>query len=78
MDAEWALVTLEDALDSLAELIQDVESDPDACQELMDERMPAVFAKLNYAWNTRHLGPTAVDTHDHDELVAWPKDVPGL
>lgn len=75
MDAEWMLVTLGDAAAALEELIEDIEADPDAAEELLDERMATVYAKLNYAWNTRDSGPGAIDTVDHDELVGWPKDL---
>jgi len=78
MDAEWIAVTLNDALSALQELVDDVEAAPEAVEEILREGMPSVFAKLNYAWNTRHTSPSAIDTTDHDQLVAWPKDVPGL
>jgi len=38
--------------------------------------MPAIYAKLNYAWNSRELGPEALDKIDHDALVSFPKDLP--
>ena len=75
MDAEWVQVTLEDARNALAELIEEIEDSPDQAFELMDELMPSVFAKLNYAWNTRRVGPSAIDTMDHDLLVGWPRDL---
>lgn len=78
MDAEWVIVTLQDALAALEETLSEVEGSPEAVAEILEERMPAVFAKLNYAWNTREAGPSAIDTMDHDALVAWPEDVPGL
>jgi len=74
MDADWILVTLQDALGALEELVNDIEDDPDAAEELMEERMAAIYAKLNYAWNTRRIGPSAIDTMDHDALVSWPKE----
>lgn len=78
MDAEWVIVTLQDALATLEETLAEIEADPDAVAELLQEHMPAVFAKLNYAWNTREAGPAAIETMDHDVLVGWPEDVPGL
>lgn len=78
MDSEWVLVTLQDALTALDELVDEIEGEPEQALVLMQERMPAVFAKLNYAWNTRRIGPGAIESMDHDALVAWPEDVPGL
>ncbi|HEX5514125.1 MAG TPA: hypothetical protein VFY81_06995 [Gammaproteobacteria bacterium] len=75
MDAEWILLTLRDAATSLDELIEDIDDEPDAAHELLEERMATIYAKLNYAWNTRDSGPAALDTVDHDELVGWPKDL---
>lgn len=75
MDAEWILLTLRDAATSLDELIEDIDDEPDAAHELLAERMATIYAKLNYAWNTRDSGPSALDTVDHDELVGWPKDL---
>lgn len=75
MDADWILITLRDAALALDELIEDIDDDPDAAQELLEEQMATVYAKLNYAWNTRDSGPGAIDTVDHDELVGWPKDL---
>ncbi|RFA30939.1 hypothetical protein CAI21_02885 [Alkalilimnicola ehrlichii] len=75
MDAEWNLVTLQDALAALAETIDEIEDAPDEAATLMEALMPTVYAKLNYAWNTRQVGPSAIDTTDHNELVAWPRDL---
>lgn len=75
MDAEWMLVTLGDAAAALEELIEDIEAEPEAAEELLEERMATVYAKLNYAWNTRRSGPSAIETMDHDALVGWPPDL---
>ncbi len=76
MDAEWILTTLTDAMEALEEAIGELESDPQAVDELLPQLLPAIYAKLNYAWNSRELGPEAIDKLDHDELVAFPKDLP--
>ncbi len=75
MDADWIIATLHDALAELDTVATDIEADPDSAEETLNERMPAVFAKLNYAWNTRYDGPAALETRPHDELVGWPKDI---
>jgi hypothetical protein len=75
MDADWILLTLRDAALALDELIEDIDDDPDAAHELLEEQMATVYAKLNYAWNTRDSGPGAIDTVDHNELVGWPADL---
>lgn len=76
MDADWILTTLNDALSSLEEVVTELESDPESVDELLPELMAMVYAKLNYAWNSRELGPEAIDKLDHNELVGFPKDLP--
>ncbi len=75
IDADWVLTTLNDALAALEEAIMDIEGDPEAVKEIMEERIPELYVKLNYAWNTRIEGPEAIDKFDHDDLVAFPKDI---
>jgi len=75
MDADWILLTLRDAAVALDELIEDIEDDPDVAQTLLNDQMAALYAKLNFAWNSRHSGPAAIDTIDHDVLVSWPQDL---
>jgi hypothetical protein len=75
MDADWILLTLRDAAAALDDLIEDIDDDPDAAHALLDEQMAAIYAKLNFAWNTRRSGPGAIDTVDHDTLVNWPQDL---
>lgn len=76
MDADWVLATLTDALEALETAIEEIEADPDAIDDLLPTAIPAVYAKLNYAWNSRELGAQAIDLVDHDELIAFPKDLP--
>lgn len=75
MDADWILTTLNDALSSLEEVVTELESDPESVDELLPELMAVVYAKLNYAWNSRELGPEAIDKLDHNELIGFPKDL---
>ncbi|MDD3765253.1 MAG: hypothetical protein PHP86_18310 [Nevskiales bacterium] len=75
VDPDWVLAALDDVAGALEQLIAEIDADPEQVAETLREGMPAIFAKLNYAWNTRALGPTALETHDHDALVAWPQDV---
>jgi hypothetical protein len=76
MDADWVLATLNDVMDALEEAIAELESDPDAVDELLPDRMPVIYAKLNYVWNSRKLGPAAIENLAHDDLIAFPKDLP--
>jgi hypothetical protein len=69
------LVTLRDALGALEELVDEIETEPEAAEQLMGELLPAVYAKLNFAWHTRQTGPKAIDTTDHDALVSWPEEM---
>ena len=36
----------------------------------------SVYAKLNYAVNSAHLGPEALNVLTEDELIAWPSEMP--
>ena len=76
MDADWILATLNDALSALEDAITELESDPEAVEELLPELMPAIYAKLNYAWNSRDLGAEAIEKLEHDVLIGFPKDLP--
>ena len=76
MDAEWVLATLNDVMDALEDAVGELERSPKAVDLLLPEVMPVIYAKLNYAWNSRELGPEALDKIDHDALVAFPKDLP--
>ncbi|WP_291993357.1 hypothetical protein [Candidatus Accumulibacter sp. ACC003] len=76
MDAEWVLTTLTDAMEALEATIGELESDPEAVDERLPQLLPAIYAKLNYAWNSRELGPEAIDKLDHDALIGFPKDLP--
>lgn len=75
MDAEWVLTTLTDAMEALEEVIGELEADPEAVAELLPQLLPAVYAKLNYAWNSRELGPQAIEQLDHDQLIAFPREI---
>ena len=75
IDADWVLATMNDALNTMEELVMELEGDPEAVDEILNERMPALYAKLNYAWNTRFEGPEALDNHDHNDLIVFPKDL---
>lgn len=75
VDADWVLTTLNDALAALEEAVMEIEGDPDSVAEILDERIPELYVKLNYAWNTRIEGPEAIDKFDHNDLVAFPKDI---
>ena len=76
MDVEWVLATLNDVMDALEDAVGELERSPQAVDLLLPEVMPAIYAKLNYAWNSRELGPEALDKIDHDALVSFQKDLP--
>jgi len=76
IDAQWLTDTLTDAAQTLAEAIALIEEDPRHAQGVLENEIPALYAKLNYAVNTAHTGPNSVNELDHDALVAWPKGLP--
>ncbi|HMY05737.1 MAG TPA: hypothetical protein PK261_02350 [Accumulibacter sp.] len=70
------MTTLGDAMEALAEAVAEIEEDPAAVEELLFQRLPMVYARLNYAWHSRELGPAAVERLDHDQLISFPKEFP--
>ena len=50
--------------------------DWETADELLRRDLVEVYAKLNYAVNTAHLGSDALSILSEDELMAWPADMP--
>lgn len=75
-DPEWTLATLNDAKEALEDLIAQIEDSPDEVKEVLDEGIAAVYAKLNYAFNSAKDGPEALMSMPDDELVAFPSVLP--
>lgn len=76
IDAQWLLDTLCDAAETLNRAIELVDSDPRKARGVLEHELPELYAKLNYAVNTAHIGPNAVNELDHNALIAWPKSMP--
>ena len=76
IDAQWLLMTLEDAAESLNAAIERLSNNPKSAEGVMEHEIPELYAKLNYAVNTAETGPADLDTADHDALIAWPKSMP--
>lgn len=76
IDAEWLLLTLNDAAEELAHAINLIEEDPRKAEGVMEHEITALYAKLNYAVNSSRVGPQAAEIMDHDDLVAWPASMP--
>lgn len=78
IDSEWLLATLGDASEALADAVAKLEEGGDAetAAELLRHDLLNVYAKLNYAVNTAHLGPEALNCLTEDELIAWPSEMP--
>ncbi len=76
INAEWLLDTLSDAQETLAQAISLIEQDPRKARGVLENEIPQLYAKLNYAVNTAEAGPDAINEMDHDELIAWPKEMP--
>ena len=76
IDAQWLLMTLEDAAQSLNATIERLSNNPRSALGVMEHEIPELYAKLNYAVNTAESGPADLDTVDHDALIAWPESMP--
>lgn len=72
IDAQWLAVTLSDAAETLNKAISLIEEDPRRARGVLENEIPALYAKLNYAVNTATVGPDAINTMEHDLLTAWP------
>ena len=78
IDIEWLKATLADAAEELQRAIDRLETDggeKDA-EHIVTHDLVHVYAKLNYAVNTRELGPLALEALTEDELIAWPEIMP--
>lgn len=76
LDAQWMRDTLTDALETLQKAVTLLEEDPRHARGVLEHEMVELYAKLNYAVNTAEIGPDAINTVDHDRLVAWPESLP--
>ena len=78
IDIEGLKATLADAAEELQRAIDRLETDggeKDA-EHIVTHDLVHVYAKLNYAVNTRELGPLALEALTEDELIAWPEIMP--
>lgn len=76
IDSQWLLDALSDAAETLAAAIDRIESDPRRAAGVLEHEIPELYAKLNFAVNTATTGPEAINTTDHDDLIAWPAGMP--
>ncbi|MCD7988675.1 MAG: hypothetical protein LUG48_17035 [Klebsiella quasipneumoniae] len=75
-DPEWTIATLTDALDALEDLIAEVQDSPGEVKEIIEEVLPNVYAKLNYAYHSAKDGPDALATMSDDEIISFPPVLP--
>ncbi len=71
---DWTLAALSDALEALGTLVDDYENGRITDEDAVGEELANVYAKLNFAKNTASIGPGAIDTVDHDALIAYPRE----
>lgn len=76
IDSQWLLDALSDAAETLSAAIERIESDPRRAAGVLEHEIPELYAKLNFAVNTASTGPEAINTTDHDDLIAWPAGMP--
>lgn len=75
-DGVWLADALKDAEEELSKAIALLEDDPRHAQGVLEHEVPALYAKLNFAVNTAYTGPDVIATANHDDLVAWPENLP--
>lgn len=78
LNPEWLHATLLDAADTLQDALGklDANMDEETTSEILRRDLVSVYAKLNYAVNSAHLGPEALNVLTEDELIAWPSEMP--
>jgi|LakMenEpi03Aug12_release.lakeMendotaPanAssembly.Ray.scaffolds.fasta_scaffold751981_2 hypothetical protein len=76
MDRNWFLVNLKEAKGALDDLVAEVESEEDSgmAEAVALAHIVFVYAKLNYAWNTRAVGDEVIEGVRYDQAVQFPKD----
>ncbi len=75
-DANWSEATLNDAADALEDLIASIKEHPDEVKELLIEKMPDVYAKLNYAYHSAEDADESLINLDEDEIISFPPIFP--
>ena len=72
----WAalMYELEDAHEHLAELIADIDGDPDFSEEEFRVHLGHIYSHLNRAWYRRNI-PEDFPEQDWDAASEYPKDV---
>ncbi len=73
INTDWLKDTLTDAEETLARAISLIEENPQHARGVLENEIPALYAKLNYAVNTARIGPDAIERENHDALIAWPE-----
>ncbi len=74
---EWFAATLADAYEALGEAVEMLETgDLEDAEDVLNNRLLHVYAKLNYAVNTARLGEAGLETLPEDALIAWPEEMP--
>ena len=76
LNPEWLHATLLDAADTLQDALGNENMDEETASEILRRDLVSVYAKLNYAVNSAHLGPEALNVLTEDELIAWPSEMP--
>ena len=77
IDKDWFAATLADAHEALSEALDSLENgDMEDAEEVLNQKILHVYAKLNYAVNTAELGASALETMDEDQLIAYPETLP--
>lgn len=77
-DPEWTLATLNDALEALEKVIAEIEDRPEEVEEILDEELVNVYAKLNYAFHSAEEGPNALLEMSEDDIISFPPVLPML
>lgn len=76
IQTEWLEATLTDAREALDAAIEELAKHPEEADEILQDRVAEVYAKLNYAVNTARCGASGLDLFSEDELVAYPRAYP--
>jgi len=73
MDKAWLITNLEDARHALDRAISEIKQHEAAEEHIAQQVVGEVYAKLNYAWNSRAAVPAPPDRAHYDEWIRYPK-----
>ena len=71
MTRDYIFWNLHEAAEALAELIKEMEADPEYDQGQFDVDLHHVYHHINTAWNARNASPERIETCSEEDFQNW-------